>query len=952
MKLPPHQITHPVAEWKVIGLCALMLLPFLMGVFLFEKLTGTIFDSGLEKARDLLPTYAKRMEEAGKPSSFLSSAISREIPDDFAKSVASQSIPDYMGQLKKALGVPVRFLLFDTSGKMVFPPDGDPEKADWETFYQAVEHHLFRRPITPESQKGDLASRKFIRKQFGMVNWRDFVEGQRLIWECKNPPAPAKYVGIIRWKLFENPIPPDMFHVSLYVEIRNDDVPDRMKNEACLAQIPDEVACAAIVGSGTIFQVKTKSGSTPSENVFLGGGLNEVEMQSGFFLYKHLLDADTGRTLSLAVPFPFPSGIPFPLRLLFEFLFLVFLATRARSFAEILLGNRRLDINLGRQISLSFLFAALVPLLSLTFLGASRLIEIDELQTAHWKSRMVRALTTLDRKFFNWIESLQIRCQEFGRVLLRHPTMPLTRDRVPAPLAQSHHISYVDAGSAEFPTRLYSVRDSKVNPELARNFDQMKRVMADFLRQFLLERGQLPVSTSGASRAPALTVQDILGENNPILSMIKTMDQMTYSEFNKDRLGSFCQLIETANGTIKGLMLLIFDLASEGFNFLIREGQEMRQENSPFALLSVQPDNPTIIFPGFGRVDVSQYVQGTRETQKPEHFLLTSSANQEYLATTYFPRYLFGRFPILAVPTAPVQEERKKLIANIILFFCAGLAAILLVSRLLWRTIVLPIRALHEGARHITDGTYHHRLSVETSDELGSLATAFNRMAGWLQERERMKRFVSESIVSDVRRQDPEAGDLSKGRKVETAILFSDIRGFTTLSESHSAEDLVQLLNDYFSDMDLVIKREGGEIQKFIGDAIMAVFHQAPERAHPAIRAARAGYAMRKALYKLNLRRREQGLFTVENGIGIHFDQVVEGKVGALGGRLDFTVMGPALGLAQTLEAFSKEGTHSKVIISSRALQEISRHFSCVPLPSKEDEAWEIAAPMSEINND
>lgn len=952
MKFLPHQITHPAAGWKGIGLLGIMILPFLMGVFLFEKLTGNILESALEKARDVLPIYAKRMEEAGKPSSFLSSAISREIHEDFSTDVANQSIPDYMEKLKKALGVPARFYLFDKTGRLVFPLDGIPEKAEWETFYQAIEHHLFRRPITPESQKKDLAFRKFARQRFGMANWRDFVEGQRLIWECKNPPEPPKYVGLIRWKLFENPVPQDIFHVSLYVEVSSNDVPDRLKNESCLGQLPDEVACAAIAGSETVFQVKVNHGRTPSESFFLGGKLNEVEMQNGFFLYKRILEPETGRVLCLAIPFPLPASIPFSLRLLFETIFLVFLAVRGQKLVEILLGCRRLEVNLGRQIFLSFLFAALVPLVSLTFLGTARLIESNDLQTARWKTRMVRALTTLDRKFFNWIESLQLSCQEFAVALSANPTLPLTRDQIPQPLAEFNSIAYSDAESVNYPTRLYSGQDNRVTLEFARNKDQMKKVMVDFLQQFLSERGQLPASAPGASRGPALTVQDILGENNPLLNMIKNMNQVTYSEFNQNRLGSFCQLIETAAGKIRGLMLLIFDLTIEGYRFLNREEQELKQEKSPFTLLAVQPDNPTFDFPGFGRIDASQFVQGTRETQKPEHFILTTETNQEYLATTYFPRYLLGRYPILAVPTAPIKREREYLVASIILFFCLGIGTILLVSRLLWRNIVLPVRDLREGARQITAGNYQHRLSPATSDELGSLAGAFNRMAGWLQERERMKRFVSESIVSDVRKQAPEDGELAIGRKVEAAILFSDIRGFTTLSESHSADELVQLLNDYFSIMDLIIKQEGGEIQKLIGDAIMAVFHLVPELDHPALRAAKAGFAMRNALKQFNQRRREMGLFTIENGIGIHFDQVVEGKIGAIGGRLDFTVMGPALGLAQTLESFSKDGEFSKVILSSQAFREVSPHFSCVPLTSRENAAWEIAAPIVEVSND
>ncbi|MBP7635363.1 adenylate/guanylate cyclase domain-containing protein, partial [Candidatus Ozemobacteraceae bacterium] len=143
--------------------------------------------------------------------------------------------------------------------------------------------------------------------------------------------------------------------------------------------------------------------------------------------------------------------------------------------------------------------------------------------------------------------------------------------------------------------------------------------------------------------------------------------------------------------------------------------------------------------------------------------------------------------------------------------------------------------------------------------------------------------------------------------------------------------------NEYFTEMDRVIRGFGGEIDKLVGDAIQAVFKEGEGIEHPAIRAARAGLAMRRSLAALNHARSLRGEFTVENGVGIHFGKMIAGKVGATGGRQDFTVIGSAVAFAARLEAASRRGVRTKVIVSAETAALIAREFPCEPLEGVEE---------------
>jgi len=153
-------------------------------------------------------------------------------------------------------------------------------------------------------------------------------------------------------------------------------------------------------------------------------------------------------------------------------------------------------------------------------------------------------------------------------------------------------------------------------------------------------------------------------------------------------------------------------------------------------------------------------------------------------------------------------------------------------------------------------------------------------------------------------------------------VLFSDIRSFTTFSEGKDPQQVVTQLNEYFDKMVGCIMENGGTVDKFIGDAIMAVFGGLLDLENPCESAVRAAEQMRFELALLNQKWVNEGLPTLENGIGLHYGEVLEGTIGSKD-RKQFTVMGDTVNTAARLEGTTKR-RDSKVIISASVFDRLT----------------------------
>ena len=165
-----------------------------------------------------------------------------------------------------------------------------------------------------------------------------------------------------------------------------------------------------------------------------------------------------------------------------------------------------------------------------------------------------------------------------------------------------------------------------------------------------------------------------------------------------------------------------------------------------------------------------------------------------------------------------------------------------------------------------------------------------------------MSRYMSRQLVDQLL----EAGDAALGGTAQqVAILFSDIRQFTMISEQLGARGTVSILNDYFTEMVEVVFRHDGVLDKFIGDSIMAVFGTPLPSAQDADSALMVANAMMVTLRAFNQRHLAAGHPHIDIGIGIAKGEVISGNIGSLR-RMDYTVIGDSVNLAARLESANK----------------------------------------------
>ncbi|MBX3248217.1 MAG: GAF domain-containing protein [Myxococcales bacterium] len=197
--------------------------------------------------------------------------------------------------------------------------------------------------------------------------------------------------------------------------------------------------------------------------------------------------------------------------------------------------------------------------------------------------------------------------------------------------------------------------------------------------------------------------------------------------------------------------------------------------------------------------------------------------------------------------------------------------------------------------------------------------------------RERFQRLLSPAIAEQVI-----SGKLEvkKGGELrETTVLFSDIRGFTSMSESIPAQDVVHMLNDYFELMVELIFENEGTLDKFVGDEIMALFGAPVGHADDALRAVRTAMKMLQVLEReFNAPRRAQGKPTFEIGIGINTGEVVAGYLGS-SKALEYTVIGDTVNTGARLCSVAKAG---QCIISEFTFEKVKDHFDVEELPPQQ----------------
>ncbi len=261
----------------------------------------------------------------------------------------------------------------------------------------------------------------------------------------------------------------------------------------------------------------------------------------------------------------------------------------------------------------------------------------------------------------------------------------------------------------------------------------------------------------------------------------------------------------------------------------------------------------------------------------------------------------------VVVDTSMAAESRRSLVITGL-----GFAVITIVLTLgllyfgLRALVVRPVATMGDVADRVGQGKLDERVPVRSQDEIGRLAERLNLMIEEIRKKLELSKFVSKATVGSV---DAAQSAIQRtGQRARMTVLFSDVRGFTAFSETVEPEEVVQMLNRYLDAQAQVVERHGGDIDKFVGDELMATFRGDDMES----RALACAVEMIEAVEQTN-RSLPEGKAQLQVGIGINVGEVVLGAMGAAH-RMDFTVIGDAVNLGARLCSAAAPG---QVIVSA-----------------------------------
>ena len=290
-----------------------------------------------------------------------------------------------------------------------------------------------------------------------------------------------------------------------------------------------------------------------------------------------------------------------------------------------------------------------------------------------------------------------------------------------------------------------------------------------------------------------------------------------------------------------------------------------------------------------------------------------------FVVTSIFPVVILLSSLISVQINNGIKLHRGVIIVSMLLLIIS-----FIITLSLSKLILNPLKNLTLASKRIQSGDYKTRVGVVTSDELGDLADSFNDMADSLAEKEFMRDTFGKIVDPEVRDYlmsgagKKSLGETLGGETREVTVLFCDIRSFTAMSEKMAAAEVVSLLNRYFTALGQCITSHHGIINKYIGDAIMAIFGAPVSLPNSALDAFEAALDMRQTLVKLNKDFKKEGLPELKFGIGIHTGPVFAGTIGAET-RMEYTVIGDTVNTASRLESLCKTYSTDLLISESSA---------------------------------
>jgi adenylate cyclase len=274
----------------------------------------------------------------------------------------------------------------------------------------------------------------------------------------------------------------------------------------------------------------------------------------------------------------------------------------------------------------------------------------------------------------------------------------------------------------------------------------------------------------------------------------------------------------------------------------------------------------------------------------------------------------------LAAELAPDRLlERFLRYLSLVLLAVAALLAVRIA-----RNLSEPLRLLAAHTEVVARGDYSIRLKLNREDEIGQLATSFNRMSEGLAERDQVRDLLDKNLSPEIAAQLMSGGGALVGEELEVTVLFVDLRNFTRLSESMPPREVLALLNRYFDRMSGIVEIYLGVVDKYMGDAIMALFGAPVTHPNHADSAILAALEMKSGLARLNAELATEGRAKLAFGIGINTSRIIAGNIGS-SRRLNYSVLGDGVNVAARLQDLTRMSQYRADILVSAATLKAAR---------------------------
>lgn len=285
---------------------------------------------------------------------------------------------------------------------------------------------------------------------------------------------------------------------------------------------------------------------------------------------------------------------------------------------------------------------------------------------------------------------------------------------------------------------------------------------------------------------------------------------------------------------------------------------------------------------------------------------------------------------VVQIPESEALKVVSEIIRLIILITLIIVSISILFIQFFSNSIVDPLRRLVGASKKIEDGDYNVKLKRRSNDEVGVLTESFIDMAQGLAERERLKESFGKFVNKDLAEMAMK-GEIKLGGEIKKAsIFFSDIRAFTAISEKLEPDEVVEFLNEYMTRMVSCVSDTNGNVDKYIGDAIMAVWGTPISTDKDTENSVNGALMMRRSLMEFNQGRGGDRKPIIKIGCGINTGDVLAGQIGS-SDKMEYTVIGDAVNLASRIEALNKPmGTD--ILISSSTYEEVKHIFDIVPM--------------------